>query len=230
MENGEELRKTTQQVSGDFFRSYWRSHSGEMRQLFIDYGFSFDTPDSSLENFEFNSKEDEKEFLEKAMRMARQAVLMIGFFIRKEFHPFNALFSEAEGSQTDLQSRWKTIAHRMSVRPEQARDLYQAYLTTNENNLMLYKQHLEILSKIPTVASMEVHSAVDASRKALVLGKVTQALEDTKSLIEQNFFDWLGYYSKSVDFIQIQLMVAASYPTFPNMVEILKEIWLANQE
>lgn len=221
----------TQQVSDDFFRGYWRIHSWEMRQLFIKYGFSFDTPDSSLDNFEFKSKEDEQEFLEKAMRMARQAVLMIGFFIRNEFHPFNALFSDAEAmaSQSDLQIRWRTIAHRMSVRPEQARDLYQSYLTTNENNLMLYKHHLEILSKIPTVASMEVHSAVDASRKALVLGKVTQALEDTKSLIEQNFFDWLGFYSKSVDFIQIQLMVAASYPSFPNMVEIMKEIWLANQ-
>ena len=89
-----------------------------MRQLFIKYGFSFDTPDSSLDNFEFKSKEDEQEFLEKAMRMARQAVLMIGFFIRNEFHPFNALFSDAEAmaSQSDLQIRWTTIAHTQAGR------------------------------------------------------------------------------------------------------------------
>ena len=225
IEKTEDVNQMANKVSDDFFETFWRSHAEEIGQLLDEFGFVL-TPNFRLSAFSFETKELEAEFYAKAIPLAKQAVMMIGIFIQNNMYPFHSLFRNFD-SNSATEERWKEISSMMSVLPEQAHALYASYKEAKKNNLNLCERHVEILRDISVFStSDEELSAASSFQQGYIATKLCHELDIVRTQIEKNILKWLSDFSQTMDFIQIQVMVAASHPSFPHLGEIMRQAYL----
>ena len=225
IEKTEDVNQMANKVSDDFFETFWRSHAEEIGQLLDEFGFVL-TPNFRLSAFSFETKELEAEFYAKAIPLAKQAVMMIGIFIQNNMYPFHSLFRNFD-SNSATEERWKEISSMMSVLPEQAHALYASYKEAKKNNLNLCERHVEILRDISVFStSDEELSAASSFQQGYIATKLCHELDIVRTQIEKNILKWLSDFSQTIDFIQIQVMVAASHPSFPHLGEIMRQAYL----
>jgi hypothetical protein len=225
VEKKEDVYQMANKVSDDFFETFWRSHAEEIGQVLDAFGFVL-TPDFRLSAFSFENKEREDEFYAKVIPLAKQAVMMIGIFIQNNMYPFHSLFRNFD-SKSASEERWKEISSMMSVRTDQAHALYASYKEARKNNLNLCERHVEILRDISVLStSDEEFSASCSFQQGYIATKLCHELDIVRTQIEKNIFKWLSDFSQTMDFIQIQVMVAASHPSFPHLGEIMRQAYL----
>jgi len=225
VEKTEEVNQMANKVSDGFFENFWRSHAEEIGQVLKEFGFVL-TPEFRFDDFSFENKNREAEFYTKAIPLAKQAVMIIGIFIQNNMYPFHSLFRNFD-SNSAVEERWKTISSMMSVRPDQADALYTSYKEAKKKNLNLCERHVEILRNISIFStSDEQFSSAISFQQGYIATKLCQELNIVRTEIEKNILKWLSDFSQTIDFIQIQVMVAASHPSFPHLGEIMRQAYL----